>query len=204
EANFTVVPIRNKKWDVSFTFNIAHNQNVIREISPLYPRENARSSLKNKTFFTYFQANNPYGSFYGFRYLGVYKDQEATIAKDAQGNAIVSPDGETIYMRFNYPTVDYVFQAGDAMYEDINHDGVIDQKDIVYLGNSNPKLTGGFGVNIVYDKKWSLLTFFNYRHGSDIINGTKMNTTDMLGYNNQSTAVLRRWRQEGDVTDVPR
>ncbi|MDA4568069.1 hypothetical protein, partial [Escherichia coli] len=69
---------------------------------------NARSSLKNKTFFTYFQENNPYGSFYGFRYLGVYKDQEATIAKDAQGNAIVSPDGETIYMRFNYPTVDYV------------------------------------------------------------------------------------------------
>ncbi|WP_426789836.1 SusC/RagA family TonB-linked outer membrane protein [Sphingobacterium sp. WOUb80] len=204
EANFTVVPIRNKKWDVSFTFNIAHNQNVIREISPLYPRENARSSLKNKTFFTYFQENNPYGSFYGFRYLGVYKDQEATIAKDAQGNAIVSPDGETIYMRFNYPTVDYVFQAGDAMYEDINHDGVIDQKDIVYLGNSNPKLTGGFGFNVGYNKRLKLSAFFNYRQGSQIINGTKMNTTDMLGYNNQSTAVLRRWRKDGDVTDIPR
>jgi hypothetical protein len=37
-----------------------------------------------------------------------------------------------------------------------------------------------------------------------MINGTKMNTTDMLSYNNQSTAVLRRWRKEGDVTDIPR
>ncbi len=26
----------------------------------------------------------------------------------------------------------------------------------------------------------------------------------MLNYNNQSTAVLRRWRNEGDVTDIPR
>ncbi|MCH5684566.1 hypothetical protein LWM68_09990 [Niabella sp. W65] len=43
-------------------------------------------------------------------------------------------------MRFNYPTVDYIFQPGDARYKDINHDGVIDHKDIVYLGNSNPSL----------------------------------------------------------------
>lgn len=126
------------------------------------------------------------------------------MAKDAGGNPIIGPDGETIYMRFNYPAVDYVFQPGDAIYEDINHDGVIDHKDIVYLGNSNPRLTGGFGWSITYNKRLKLLTFFNYRQGLDIINGTKMNTTDMLGYNNQSTAVLRRWRNEGDVTDIPR
>ncbi|WP_241254858.1 SusC/RagA family TonB-linked outer membrane protein [Sphingobacterium sp. DR205] len=204
EASLNVVPVRNKKWDVSFNFNIAHNQNVIREISPLYPRENAKSSLKNKTFFAYLQEDNPFGSFYGFRYQGVYKDKASTIATDAQGNQIVSPDGDVVYMRFNYPTVDYVFQPGDAMYEDINHDGVIDQKDIVYLGNSNPKLTGGFGFNVGYNKRLKLSAFFNYRQGIDMINGTQMNTTDMTTYNNQSTAVLRRWRKEGDVTDIPR
>jgi hypothetical protein len=26
----------------------------------------------------------------------------------------------------------------------------------------------------------------------------------MYGYDNQSTAVLRRWRKEGDITDIPR
>ena len=31
-----------------------------------------------------------------------------------------------------------------------------------------------------------------------------MNTTNMYGFDNQSTAVLRRWRKEGDVTDIPR
>ncbi|MCA5003836.1 SusC/RagA family TonB-linked outer membrane protein [Sphingobacterium bovistauri] len=204
EASLYYAPVRNNKWNVNLNFNIANNRNIIREISPLYPRENARASLKNKSFFTYLQEDNPFGSFYGFRYKGVYKDKNETIALDREGNQIISPDGETIYMRFNYPTVDYVFQAGDAMYEDINFDGVIDHKDIVYLGNSNPKFTGGFGINVSYNKQWSLSTFFNYRQGSDIINGTKMNTTDMLNYNNQSTAVLRRWREEGDITDMPR
>lgn len=204
EASLSYTAIRNKKWTLNINFNIAHNENVIREISTLYPRENAKSSLKNKTFFTYLQEDNPFGSFYGFRYEGVYKDKEATIARDAQGNPIIGPDGETIYMRFNYPTVDYIFQPGDARYKDINHDGVIDHKDIVYLGNSNPQLTGGFGFSASYLQRLKLSLFFNYRQGLDIINGTKMNTTDMLNYNNQSTAVLRRWRNEGDVTDIPR
>jgi TonB-linked SusC/RagA family outer membrane protein len=204
EASLNYTVIRNKKWTVNLNFNIAHNENVIREISSLYPRENAKSSLKNKSFFTYLQEDNPFGSFYGFRYAGVYKDKDATIARDAKGNPIIGPDGETIFMCFNYPTVDYIFQPGDAMYQDINHDGVIDHKDIVYLGNSNPKLNGGFGLSGSYLQRLKLSLFFNYRQGLDIINGTKMNTSDMLGYNNQSTAVLRRWRNEGDVTDIPR
>jgi hypothetical protein len=204
EASINYYPVRNKTWNVNVNFNIAHNTNVIREISPLYPRENAKSSLNNKSFFTYFQEDNPFGSFYGFRYLGVYKDTEATVAQDARGNPIVSPDGEQIYMRFNYPVVDYVFQPGDAMYDDINHDGVINENDIIYLGNSSPKLTGGFGFSVGYKQRLKLSSFFIYRQGMDIINGTKMNTTDMLGFDNQSTAVLRRWRNEGDVTDIPR
>jgi hypothetical protein len=36
------------------------------------------------------------------------------------------------------------------------------------------------------------------------VNGTKMNTTNLYTFDNQSTAVLRRWRHEGDETDIPR
>jgi hypothetical protein len=106
-------------------------------------------------------------------------------------------------MRFNYPTVDYVFQPGDAVYEDINHDGNINYMDVVYLGNSNPKFTGGFGPSVSY-KGLKLSTYFNFRYGYEIVNGTKMTSTSMAGFDNQSTAVLRRWRKEGDVTDIPR
>jgi hypothetical protein len=75
----------------------------------------------------------------------------------------------------------------------------------VYLGNNNPRLYGGFGPNVSWKNgMWRLSAFFNYRYDVDVVNGTKMNTTRMNGYDNQSTAVLRRWRNEGDVTDIPR
>ncbi|MBC7616688.1 MAG: SusC/RagA family TonB-linked outer membrane protein [Pedobacter sp.] len=204
EVNINAVLVKTKKVRVDFGFNIAKNENIIREVSPLYPRENKGRVTDNNVYKVFIQENNPFGSFYGFKFRGVYKDREATIATDQTGNQIIGPNGDKIYMRFAYPSIDYVFQPGDSMYEDVNHDGNIDYKDIVYLGNGNPKLSGGFGSKITVNGNMSLGLNFSYRYGNDIINGTKITTTNMSGYNNQSTAVLRRWKKEGDVTDIPR
>ncbi|BAV05427.1 TonB-linked outer membrane protein, SusC/RagA family [Filimonas lacunae] len=204
EISLNTTVVKNKVWQVDFNFNLAHNENVIRYISPMYPRESAKSAASNGVYKSYLQENNPFGSFYGYRYKGVYKDKEATVASDASNKPITGLNGETVYTRFNYPSVDYVFQPGDAAYEDVNHDGNIDYRDIVYLGNGNPRFTGGFGPSVSYKSNWRVSAFFSFRTGYDLINGTRMSTTNMYGYDNQSTAVLRRWRNEGDVTDVPR
>lgn len=204
EINLNGTAVKTKRLRLDLSFNIAHNENVIREISPLYPRENKGKVTTNNVYKVFIQENNPFGSFYGFKFKGVYKDQNSTIATDESGNQIIGPNGDKIYMRFAYPSIDYVFQPGDAMYEDINHDGNIDYKDIVYLGNGNPKLTGGFGGKLTLNGNISISANFTYRTGYQIINGTKITTTNMSGYNNQSTAVLRRWKKEGDVTDIPR
>ncbi|TXK44303.1 TonB-dependent receptor [Pontibacter qinzhouensis] len=198
--NFT--PYKTKDLTINFAVNLAHNQNMIREISEYYPLERGRLD-QNGQYLVTIQKNNPFGSFYGYRYLGVYKDAEATIARDKDGNAVTGPNGQVVPMRFGYPTVDYVFQPGDAMYEDINKDGNIDYKDVVYLGNANPKLTGGFGPSVTY-KGFRLNMFFNFRYKYDVVNQTRMQTENMYNYNNQSTAILRRWRRPGDETDIPR
>jgi len=202
ELNMMYNPYKTKDWSVDFNFNIARNTNVIREISDLYPRTGGNATL-NGAYMTYMQVNNPFGSFYGYRYLGVYKDKSATVAKGKSGEPIVTPDGQSVYMRFNYPNTDYTFQPGDAMYEDVNKDGNINYMDLVYLGNSNPAFTGGFGGSVSY-KSFKLTTFFNFRSDYDVVNATRMNTTNMYGFGNQSTEVLARWRKEGDVTMVPR
>lgn len=195
-------PYKTKNLTIGFDFNIAGNENIIREISDLYPNQRG-DVTKNGEYLRLLQVNNPFGSFYGYKYKGVYSDKEATVATDANGKPIIGPNGQTIYMRFNYPTTDYLFQPGDAMYEDINHDGNINYLDVVYLGNSNPKLTGGFGPSVTW-KNLKVSTFFNFRLGYDVVNGTEMNTTNMYYFDNQSTAVLRRWRKDGDITDIPR
>jgi len=196
-------PIKTKDWTVGFDFNFSNNQNVIREISEYYTASKGNVAA-NGEYLRLMQVNNPFGSFFGYKYKGVYTDKAATVAIGETGKPITTADGRTVFMRFNYPTTDYVFQPGDAMYEDINKDGNINYMDVVYLGNSNPKLTGGFGPNISWKNKWKFSAFFSFRYGYDVVNGTEMNTTRMYGYDNQSTAVLRRWRQEGDKTDIPR
>jgi TonB-linked SusC/RagA family outer membrane protein len=203
EINLNTTPLKTKQWTIDFNFNIARNVNIIREISDNYPIDKGNITA-NGQYKTYMQVGNPFGSFYGFKYKGVYKDLDATRAVGADGKPIVRPNGEQVYMRFNYPMTSYIFQPGDAAYEDINHDGTIDYRDIVYLGNSNPLFTGGFGLNAGYKNNWRLSTFFNFRYKYDIINGTEMNSTNMYGFDNQSAAVLRRWRRSGDVTDIPR
>jgi hypothetical protein len=103
-------------------------------------------------------------------------------------------------MQFGYPTIQYVFQPGDAKYVDVNNDGNINEQDIMWLGDYNPLFTGGFTPSI----KWKQITFssvFYFRYGNDIINITRMNLEKMFNYDNQSKSVLRRWRHEYENPD---
>ena len=134
----------------------------------------------------------------------------APVAVDADGNLILSGNNVPVRMRYDY-RIDGTghdqnfpgFNGGDAIYEDLNHDGQINALDITYLGSSLPKLTGGFGFSFNYGD-WRLSTQFTYRVGNKIINKARLNAEAMVGNDNQSQAVNYRWRQEGDVTVIPR
>lgn len=125
------------------------------------------------------------------------------IVFDANGNVVYDKNGNPLPMYFNYGEKNYQFQGGDAIYEDINHDGNIDELDIVYLGSSNPKVNGGFGVDFNYGR-WQLKTSFNFRLGNKIINLARLNAESMISNKNQSAAVNHRWRKNGQETTMPR
>jgi TonB-linked SusC/RagA family outer membrane protein len=203
ELDIHSTPFQQGGWKVEVNFDCARNVNMLTKISKYFPVQKG-DVTQNGQYISFMQVDNPFGSIYGFRYQGVYKDKEATVATGPGGKQIIGPDGNPVYMRFNYPAIGYTFQPGDARYADINHDGNINGQDIVYLGNSNPLFTGGFGLNVSYRDIIKLTTFFNFRYKYDIVNETKMHTTNMYGFDNQSKSVLRRWREPGDVTDMPR
>ena len=126
------------------------------------------------------------------------------IAYDESGNMLTDAKGNPLPMYFCYTeSARYQFQGGDAIYEDINHDGNIDRYDMVYLGNSNPKCYGGFGINLYYGR-FELNASFNFRMGNQIINLARANYESMRGNTNQSFATTWRWRQNGDETEIPR
>ena len=213
--------IKAGKFKASFNVTFANNKNEITIMDEtVLASLNSDFDKNNGSYLTRVQLHNAFGSIYGFKYKGVYQYSKYTpeevpgvsgpnapVARDENGVVVVDKNGYTIPMVFCYDSNDksyiYKFKGGDAMYEDINHDGNINELDIVYLGSSLPKVTGGWGFKLQYGR-WSWNNQFNFRIGNKIINAARMRAENMYTNNNQSTAVNWRWRIEGDDAQIPR
>ena len=187
---------RNENWMVSLNLNVSQNINSFNKLPENFNTERS-TSIGNGQYPLRVVEGEPIGSFFGFRYLGVYPSDEDVIAKDAEGNTLYDSEGKVIPMRY---TDSYIFKGGDPIYQDINYDGKIDINDVVYIGDSNPSFIGGFGSNVKY-KSWDFSMSFHYRLGFDIINGIALQTQAMNNRDNQSKAVLNRWRVQGQQED---
>lgn len=185
--------IDTKDWNLTFNFNISNNVNTIDKLP-----ENMTSMVytaKNGEYAQKLVMGTSVGSFFGYRYLGVYQNTEDTYARGEDGSIMRDLYGNPIVMK-NIDNKGTCY-PGDAKYEDVNYDGIIDKNDIVYLGNYNPTLSGGGGFNLKY-KNLGMTVFMHYRVGQKVINKARMDAESMYGSDNQSKAVLRRWRNEGD------
>lgn len=183
---------RSKDWLVALNFNISQNINSFNKLPDNFNTERS-TSIGNGQYPQRVVEGEPIGSFFGFRYLGVYPSDAEAVAKDAEGNVLTDTEGKPIPMRYQDS---YTFKGGDPIYQDINYDGKIDINDVVYIGDSNPDFIGGFGSTLKY-KNWDFTMAFNYRLGYDIINGIALQTQGMNNRDNQSKAVLNRWRVQG-------
>ncbi len=209
--------LRRGKFSVDFNFAFANNRNEILDMDEMIlDRYNDEFNFSNGQYLSRVQIHNPVGSIYGFRHKGVYAYSEysaeeipgvsgpdAPVARNAAGEVILNENGRTKPMMFDYAGQNYEFKGGDAKYEDINHDGNINELDIVYLGSSLPKLTGGFGFRLRYGD-FNTNFQFNYRIGQKVLNIARMEAESMYNNNNQSRAVNWRWHNEGDVAPIPR
>ena len=220
--------IRSGKFfaDVNLTFGNNKNEILTMDETVLNSL-NSKFYYGNREVLQRVQLYNPFGAIYGFRYKGVYEYQYETFLNmtpqerldfvaaghtapfvlSEEGEIVVDDEDKPVRMIYNYSHdgtgKNYMFNGGDAIYEDVNHDGNINALDIVYLGSSLPKLTGGFGFTLNY-ARWKLNTQFNYRVGNKILNLARLDAEAMSTNNNQSKAVNYRWRKEGDVTTIPR
>ncbi len=201
EMVFNVIAFKRNNSSLNFNFNISQNINSFLKFPENFNPERDQN-IGNGLFPRRAITGQPIGSFYGFRYLGAWASDEDVVSTDANGISLVDVNGNPI--PFSYKNT-YYFKGGDARYEDINHDGKVDIMDAVYLGDSNPNLIGGFGATLTW-KEFKVSTQWQYRTGFQIVNEIAMNTQGMLGKENQSVAVLHRWRTQGqdEVNMLPR
>ena len=209
--------IKFGKWSFDFNVTFASNKNQLTSMDETWLASlNDEFHFNNGEYLNRVELNRALGSIYGFKYKGVYQyskysEEEvpgisgpnAPVIRDKDGNVVLDEHNMPKPVMFDVGGRNYEFKGGDAIYEDINHDGQINEYDIVYLGSSLPKFTGGFGFKVNFGRfTWN--NQFNFRYGNKILNTARANAESMATNNNQSRAVNWRWRVDGDLTDIPR
>lgn len=215
EFNTNAVLVSRKNWKWQAGFSVGHYRNEITELSAssintikTYALDASgqrdESSLRTLTGYTssiYGTKNvltavgHAAGVFYGYKTAGVF-------ASDAEARQA----GRYGYLR--YPTGITSdpyrnFKAGDVHFVDQNGDGWINEADMVVIGNPNPDIFGNFYTSLTW-KDLTLDVSFKYSLGNDIFNYQRQQLESVNNMRNQTTAVVNRWRYEGQQTDMPR
>lgn len=185
EVNITSHNLKgNIEWNTSF--NVSYNQNKVVSLNDSVPLYTGSIGLNQNLSI---QKNGlPVNAFYGFVTNGIFQTQE-----EVEKYAIQVPGNDP----FNRTS------AGDVKFRDLNNDGKIDDNDRTYIGNPNPRFI--FGLNNSFSWKGiDLAIFIQGVEGNKIFNANRIYQEGMSVAQNQTTAVLNRWRGEGTSNTIPR
>lgn len=130
------------------------------------------------------QVGESYGSFYGYRNLGVFQNQAEIDAYKNTNGGLIQANAK----------------PGDFKRLDANGDGKIDANDYVNLGNSVPKYTFGFTLNMNY-KNFDVMIFAQGQAGNKIFQGLRRLDIQESNY---QTSILDRWTGEGTSNTIAR
>ena len=184
EVGINGKPIVTRDWLLEIGATVGHYKNKVKALangnytSSIYGTDNILTAV-----------DNPVGVFYGYKTNGVF----ATSADAAAvGLYIVDETGAKQY-----------FSAGDVIFQDVNHDGCIDEADKVVIGDPNPDIYGNIFLNLNW-KRFTLGVNFNYSLGNDVYNYQRSILNSGATLYNQQVAEIGHWRYEGQQTDLPR
>ncbi len=179
----------NFKW--STNINVSFNTNEITELP------------NGEDFFIFGNGGNglailregeSLGSFFGFQFDGVYPTTE-DVPAGPNGEGRLRSGGE------NGPE----FEGGDAIFGDLDNNGIINEDDRTIIGQALPDFTGGITNNFSY-KGFDLNVFFNFSYGNDIYNAASQYRNGWTGLYVQPSLETynNRWQEPGDITNIPR
>jgi len=180
---------KDKVGDFNYgvTFSGAHNKNEVTKLANAEGIINGSGSVLSQgtASISRVEVGQPIGFFYGFETDGLLQTQEDV-------DAYLTPGG------------DYYFgdqRPGDVKFVDQNLDGVIDDKDKVYLGDPNPDFEMGLQLSLDY-KGFYANTTLTGKFGMQIMQSYR-SFADRLDQNYTSD-IFNRWHGAGTSNRIPR
>ncbi len=209
-----IIKMRDFDWTASINF--AFNRNKLYNI----PEENR--TIQNSLYII----DNDYtlGTMFGYKSVQIFQyDQSNAFYVDEAGNwqqltPIFDEKDRFVEYQLNGSTytgevrqLHYgtekgeLFKGGDVMWDDLNHDGVINDEDRQVIGCGQPDFTGGFNTEFRW-KGLSFSAFFNFSFGGDVINVYEANrNAHIYGTLTQASPVYlaQSWLAAGDIAKYP-
>lgn len=165
------------RYDIGLNFSHYKNKMVALGGGLKYKDYNSSGSTRLQNFVR-LQPGQPVGEFFGYQVSGLFQNQAEVDAAPAQpGKA-----------------------PGTFRYVDVDHNGTIDDKDRTFIGNPNPKFTGGLTLGASY-KGFDFNAFFYGTYGNKVVNYIKYWTYFPQVFNgNVSADILGSnvWREGAD------
>ncbi|MBO7578661.1 MAG: SusC/RagA family TonB-linked outer membrane protein [Prevotella sp.] len=182
-AAVKVLALKDFQWEVGAS--VGHFKNEITQLPE------GASFIDNEVYGATIrtQVGQAANLFYGHKSLGVF----ATTAEADAASLFV--------LKENGIDRDY-YKAGDIHFADLDGDHQITDADRTVIGDPNPDIYGNIFTTLSY-KHLKLDLRFNYSLGNDVYNYQRSQLEGGSRFMNQTTAMLRRWQVEGQVTDIP-
>ncbi len=184
-AEFTLNTVNISKKDFTWRtgITISFNKN---KITKLYTETAGLSgTVDGSQTLTYSTVGQPVGQYYGYKVIGMFKEESDFYQRDADGNFLLDKNGNRLPVALpenQHIAKDEVW-VGDYIFEDLNGDGVIDEQDRTYLGNPEPKFSYGFNNTFTY-KGFDMNIFINGVYGNKLVNLFRQDFTNPMRNSN--------------------
>ena len=174
----------NKDWTISAQLNGSTLKNKVKKMGePLY-NTNSDSSGQGTgdgsntgavgAASGYYWGNHSIcmegeavGSYYGYRCIGIYRTEEDLAKYPHEGG-------------------DAAAQLGDYIFEDVNKDGTLNEKDMVILGNGFASFNYGLNLGATY-KDFDISLYMYGELGKDIFSYSAMRLSNMFASDDGTT-----------------
>lgn len=208
--------LEKKDFNWSISGNISYNKNIVVSLPNNGLERNRQGGTEIYTgngdetkFVGGYQEGQEPGLMVGYKFEGIYKS-----ADEIPGNLIVktgNDQGKYQYGPDAYAALTpaqqrnaVLIEPGDAKWKDINGDGEIDNYDRIVIGNTTPRVMGGFNTTLNY-KQFRLYGRFDYGLGFWTYDQARpWFLGNMQGTYNTTTDVFDTWSTENPNAKYPR
>lgn len=188
------IKTKNFSWDVNLT--LSFNKSIVIDLPDNGELKNriGGNIVFDKNLNDYVKVGGTaegerYGGRWAYNMIGVYAtDADAANApKDVEANNRVK-------------------KGGDAIWEDVDGNGIIDSRDMVFMGYIRPDRTGGM-VNTFSYKNLSMRVVADFAVGHVIDNSFKGRSLGSARNNNMTLSDVMSgniWNNQGDIATIPK